>query len=894
MPDWVIRSKLQPPIRLRNLVPRTRLTERLEDVLDARLALVHAAAGYGKSTCLAQWRKTLLDRGIPAAWLSLDEHDADLFQFLTYVSEACSEAGFAGGRDFPKISEEYSVLSGSEISAALLTGFTRCSGPHVLILDDFHRVQDVEVIKFIDYLLTASPQNIHTVISTRELPAALRLADLRIHDELVEITQDDLRFSRDELRTYLDYWVDAPETADWSGELHERTEGWPVALHTVRRWASEGTTIDQTLSQLSGRTSDLADYFLEQVFESLRDDVREFLLRTSILERVNGDLGKALCKDVDGWDILQTLDQKDMFVQSLDHQRTWYRYHRLFSEFLQERLRRSPRSNVGKLHRSASNWFRDHGHTAEAVQHAMASGDTAACAELLEQLGGWHYALQGHVAVVQDVLARINEDDLQNYPRLWLAKIYLAVRVGNLELGEREIARFETTYGPGNKAVAEFAAEAQIIKALVQRYGDKPVTKASIARLEKLGESISAGNHVLNAARFNLLCAMYRDAGRFDDCMAIGDQAISQYRAMGSLYGEAFIYFHEGLACLRQARLRDAESLYREGYAIAVDVFGEQSDLAAIGRAFLAEVSYEKNRLHEARQYLENSVGHIEKADAWLEVYLAAYLTQMKLACAIGDDEELRRTVTRAKSTSINRGLERLGNIVELQMLELSLRVAPDEEQPSDPNRLSALGNSQTSDEISRQFVSRMNARRLLTAGEYEKASQLIEGEALVARDKRQIHFFISLAVLLAASRWLAGETEPAIAAFESALSAAIFEGIKRPFIDEGALVSGVIHEVSRTIENRRGNRLRDAFIAELIAELDASNKNQKKDDNILSPREREVLRYVMQGQSNREIAEAIALSVNTVKFHLKNIFEKLGVSSRKDAVSIAVRERLV
>ncbi len=890
MPEWVIRSKLQPPIRLRNLVSRARLFERLEDAFDARLALVHAPAGYGKSTCLAQWRSTLLDRNIPVAWLSLDEHDADLFQFQTYVSEACSEAGFAGGRDFPRISEEYSMLSGSEISAALVTGFNKCNGAHVLVLDDFHRAQSAEVTQCVDYLLGASSANIHIVISSRELTSKLSLADLRIHDELVEVTQEDLRFSADEVRTYLDYWVDAPDTPNWPDELHERTEGWPVALQTVRRWASEGTTIDQTLSQLSGRTSDLADYFLEQVFESLSDEAREFLLKTSILERVNGDLGSALCENVDGWEILQSLDHKDMFVQSLDRQRTWYRYHRLFSEFLQERLRRSPEAKVEELHDLASTWFREHGHTSEAVQHAIASGNVKACAELLEEHGGWHYALRGHVAVVQSVLSKIDDDELQKYPRLWIAKIYLAIRLGKMEIGEAEIARFEQVYAADESTDLALMGEAKVMKATIRVYGDKPVTKETIAGLEGLGETIPSDNNVLHATRCNLLCAMYRDVGRFDDCMAIGDQAISHYRAMGSLY-ETFIYFHEGLACLRQARLRDAEALYKEGFDIAVENFGDDSDLAAIARAYLAEVSYEKNRLHKARQYLQASVRHIEKADAWIDVYFAAYLTQMKLTWASGDEQQFDRTVTRAKSTAINRDLGRLGDIVELQRLELSLRrVADEDERPA----VALPNHRRSSDEISRQFMARIKARQLLIAGEYKQASRFLEQEAGSARSERQIHYFISLAVLLAASRWLAGETDAAVRAFESALSASIFEGIKRPFIDEGELVKGVIREVSQTTANRRGNRLRDAFIAELIAEIDASGEGEQKEDHLLSPREREVLRYVMQGQSNREIAEAMPLSVNTVKFHLKNIFDKLGVSSRKDAVSVAIRERLV
>ena len=887
MPEWIIRSKLHPQVRLRNLVSRTRLVERLDESFDAGFTLVHAPAGYGKSTCLAQWRGALLDRDVPVAWSSFDEHDAELFQFVTYLSESCVEAGFGAGRDFPRISDDYSVMSGAEFGSALVAGFSRCKGPHVVILDDYHRAQSPEVAGFVDYLRNSSPANIHFVISSRELPANLPIADLRIHDELLEITQDDLRFSAAEIRTFFDYWVDESESTDWPGELYDRTEGWPVALQTVRRWAAEGTTIDETLKQLSGRTSDLADYFLEQVFNSMPDETREFLLTTSILERVNGDIGNAICGGSDGWRILQDLDQKDVFVQSLDRQRTWYRYHRLFTEFLQERLRRTRPSEISTHHRVASRWFRDNGHTTEALQHAIAGNDIVVCAELLEEQGGWHYALRGHVAVVQSVLTKLGAHELHRYPRLWLAKIYLAIRLGQMESGEAEIARFEEICLSENTLDAALAGEATVMKATVGVYGDKPVTGEIISGLEALGESIPADNHVLHASRSNLLCAMYRDAGRFDDCMAVGDQAISHYRAMGSLYGETFIYFHEGLACLRQARLRDAEALYREGFDIAVDNFGEDSDLAAIGRVFLAEVSYEKNRLHESRQYLENSIRHIEKADAWIDVYLAAYLTRMKLLHAAGNDDEMDHTVSRARSTSIHRGLGRLQEISELQRRELSLRRASAPEKPARAVR-------RPTDEISRQFVERIHARELLASGQYREACEFLAGAVAKARKEGQVRFFVSLAVLHSAARWLNKEPELAVDAFESALSASMFEGIKRPFIDEGDLVSGVINEISDPTENRRGNRLRDSFIAELSAEIEASSQSKEKTHHVLSPREREVLRYVMQGQSNREIAEAIPLSINTVKFHLKNVFEKLGVSSRKDAVSLAIRQRLV
>ncbi|MFK7733930.1 MAG: LuxR C-terminal-related transcriptional regulator, partial [Pseudomonadales bacterium] len=674
----------------------------------------------------------------------------------------------------------------------------------------------------------------------------------------------------------------------------KRTEGWPVALQTVRRWLSDGMSIDETLQQLSGRNSDLIDYFLEQVFESLPEDVQHFLVCTSILERVNGDIGGELCAATNGWSVLDTLTQKDLFVQALDLQKGWYRYHRLFTEFLRERLTRLGRQTLADLHQRAANWFMHNDYPAEALQHGMASQNFEFCAEILESLGGWHYALKGHVSLVQSVLEPLSETELQRFPRMWLAKIYLAVRLGKMELGEREIHRFQSHYLPTADLQGELMAEAQLMSATIDRYGDRPVTSESLKELETLGNHLPSDNKLLHAVRCNLLCALYRDLGHFEECMAVGDQAISHYREMGFVYTESFIYFHEGLACLRQARLRDAESLYSEGYNIALDMFGDESDLAAIGHAFLAEVCYEKNDLHDAKTHLVKAIPHIERADAWLDVYAAAYLTQMKLHWAQGETEELERTVARAKSVAVNRGLTRLHRIVDLQSAELALKDISWKQQAAATYIESGRQADVASDEIGRPIASRIIARTLLAESKFEEAIAYLEEKLKEAQAGQRVQFAVSLSILLAISLWLANRKERSIAVFESAVSTAIFEGNKRPFIDEGPLISGLIREISSGTENRRGNRLRDAFIAELSAELWSESAVGEQQDHVLSPREREVLTHVLKGRSNREIAEAIPLSVNTVKFHLKNVFEKLGVRSRKDAVSTAIRNRLV
>lgn len=428
----------------------------------------------------------------------------------------------------------------------------------------------------------------------------------------------------------------------------------------------------------------------------------------------------------------------------------------------------------------------------------------------------------------------------------------------------------------------------------IARYTDRDVGEAEIQELEQLSETLPNDDHVMNAVCYNLLCSLHSQLGRVDQAMAAGDQAIMHYRRFGSQWGEVFIYFHEGWACLMQARLRDAEALYREGYELAVENFGEDHDSAAIGRALLAEVAYEANNLHEAGQLLEQALDHIERFDAWFEVYLAAYSTAIKLARVRGDERQMIEIVHRAKSTATNRGLERLAWVIEAYRKDFRQH-----------DRLTAAGAHSWNDESEGPGITGANpviihldtsvrARGLLIQGRFDEAVQLLSRQADAARQRKHIRSFITLSLLLATAHWKQGQHEVAVQAFEAALSPALFEGLRRPFIDEGDLLAGVLGELSAASEARRGNRLRDAFIAELSAEINAARREARGKDDILSPRENDVLRYLIQGRTNREISEAMNLSVNTVKFHLKNVFGKLGVASRKEAVSASIRRRLL
>ena len=890
MVEWIIRSKLEPPVRLRSLLERDALANHLESVLNGRVAILHAPAGYGKTSLLACWRQSLLARGIPVAWLSLDDHDQDHFQFLSYLVEACKAGSLIPETKLSSVSGRLAGSPPNAIVGAILTELGKCSGPQVIVLDDFHRAETRDNCRVTQQLFTTLPANIHFVISTREYPSALALADLRAQDELIEIDQSDLQFSEKEIRSYLGPLLESAEDDDWPRQLHARTEGWPIAMQAVRRWVAEGAPLQETLDQLSGRSADLSDYFLEQVFENLAEDEQSFLLRTSILERVTGELANLLCGIQDGWEKLEDFGRRDLFVTSLDRERAWYRYQRLFSEFLQERLRRRFDGQITELHRLASAWFYQQGFTTEAVQHALKSQQAQVIASLFEHLGGWQYAMQGHVGVLERALSLIDDQALEHYPRLFLGKVFLTVRRGDMEDAETLFGSFVEKLAQSQGVEAQLQNELVIIRGLLNAYADHPVSDDEIEKLELLSESLPQEYGTLHAVRYNLLCAMYAQRGSFDACMTAGDKAIPYFRAMGSVWGETFIYFHEGYACMAQGRLRDAEALYGAGYDLALENFGSDSDLAAIGSAFLAELAYERNNTPQAQRLLDTALPHIERFDAWLEVYVAAYTTALKLSVMASDQEKRNELISRAKYIAVNRRMPRLQAIVEMQAAEMEQREQIDRHGASSGDRAGRRMDLTIDHPVLHQLSVSVGARWLQQQGETEQAVELLRRECRLCRQAGLMRSFISLSVLLSTVLWTQGEHEAAVGAFEAALAPSLFEGNKRRFIDEGNALLQVIRDLARTSEKTRGNRLRDRFLAELMMEINAAGAQPQTEPDALSPRELEVMRYLFQGFSNQEIAQAIPISVNTVKFHLKNIFEKLGVSTRKDAVSTSIR----
>ena len=437
----VVGTKLHLPTPRRRLVPRRRLTDRLDTADKPRLVLVAAPAGFGKTTLLTQWLTAWADGRAEnrVAWLALDPGDADVRRFLGHLIAAVQTVVPEVGADALVRLEGAEAFEPDAVVAGLVNDLDLMAGPTMLALDDYHVIDDPGVHDVVRQLLEHLPPHVTLAMTTRADPP-LSLPRLRARGELVEIRGGDLRFTPEEAEGFLNDVMQLGLPADLVAALETRTEGWAVGLQLAALSARDrgDGEVAGFVEAFSGSHRFVLDYLVEEVLDRQPDDVRSFLLATAVLAQLRGDLCDALTGRADGADVLEALERDNLFVVPLDDARRWYRYHHLFADVLRARLSARSPDTVVALHAAATRWYADHGLIADAWHHAIAGGDHQRAADLFElatpdlrrrrdshTLRAWLLTLPEEVVrrrpllAVQMVWLRLSEGDLGGMPA-WL------------------------------------------------------------------------------------------------------------------------------------------------------------------------------------------------------------------------------------------------------------------------------------------------------------------------------------------------------------------------------------------------------------------------------------------------------------------------------------------
>lgn len=888
----LIHTKVAPPVWLGNQIRRDALLARLDEALNRRLTLIHAPAGYGKTSLLSQWRRRMDDMAVFVAWLTLERDDADMKRFGQYLalalnaSDQPAERGDDGDPPAPDLPPRAAL-------SAIINRLAREARPVVLILDDLHQAESPPVVEFLTSLIRLAPQNCHFVIASRDYPW-LGQSILAAEEQLLEFHSDDLKFSQPEAEALLGAGnEDALALCDLDTIL-ERTEGWPIALQLTSLSLKRGVDQRQLIERFGVPSTDLTRYLSEQVLMTLPEQTQEIVLRTSILGELTGEVVNRLCDCNDGWLMLERLEQQGMFLSSLAPERQAYRYHQLFAEYLRERLVRRDKAQFCALHRRAAGWFLEQGDVAAALDHALQAEDNMLLATILESSGGWRLIPQGHQAIAARALATLPDDMVAARPRLMLARVYLEIKRGEMVLARASYDRFVAEVADADIS-ADLWNEIRVVGDTLADYENVPTTFDDLLAREALLRTLPLDDHLIVANISETLGAKYFEGGWIERALEPTLAAREHYQALGSLYSDIFTRFLEARIKRAQGRIKEAAGILSAAQSEIEIAFGARSDLAANCAAFEAELLYEQDQPDEALALLGWALPHMEQSDGWVDVYAAAYLTAVRAHAAMGQMEEARQMIAQARRLAARRRLRQLELLATICELELLIHYEPEAEPArayADSIELDQLADAMAEESPVYRPVAAAAAlnRARLALLEGQDAAALAELRKLKrwASQHGAGRMLIDVNILMAHSLRNSGETALSQTSFDEAVGGAMFQGIARPFIDGWRFVEPSLAGTADSSSQM------DRFRAQFLKTITRSRANRAPNlasHGGLNEAEATILEHLSFGYSNKEIARLIGMSPDTVKYRLKSIFRKIGVSKRRDAVRVS-RER--
>lgn len=880
-PETLLRTKLSAPPPRRNLVARPQLVERLQaglwsEAAPARkLTLISAPAGYGKTTLAAGW---LQSAGLPVAWLSLDEEDNDPARFLEYLAAALEQvdpqitAAARGMLSAPQPPPVEAILT------ILLNQMATRTAPLILTLDDYHLIHAPAIHRQLEYLLEHQPPQMHLMLLTRSDPP-LPLHRLRARGELNEFRQEDLRFSAAEAAEFLQRVMALDLNSEDVASLVRRTEGWISGLQLAAISLRAYPDQEDFVRAFSGSNRYVLDYLFEEVFKNQPAQVQDFLLATSLLNRLSAALCQAVSGYADSRNILQALEKGNLFIVSLDPAHTWYRYHHLFADLLRHQLQLQQPQRTAELHLRASQWFEANDFLSEAIQHALAGADWPRAARLILQTSAGMLP-RGEIATLLNWYSKLPAEILQGEARLALNYGWVLILSGQLDPAEVILAQAEQTCPPESAFLGEvLSAQAY----LARTRGDMPRTVALSQRALAL---LPEDNLV---ARSNLsvnLGILYWHAGEIAQAETMLVQAQRTAGPCGNHYAllAATVFLGRVMAVRGQLH-RAAETCQH------IIRSAGQSPLVALAYLDLGSLHYEWNDLASADDYLRQGVdmcrasGNAEQ-EVPVEFLLAGYLAQARLRRAQGQAQAAGALMKEAQALASNPNVPAqararcAASFVEACLAQSDLAAAQEWQAQAGPGVdanpfFRSLGLNQ--------------ARLLLAQGQKAPAAELLEECARQAQARQWGYGLLAVRLLQA----LAAATPQASQDFlRQALEFAHNEGYLRSFADTPGQA-----DLAKRLQACAAQGIYPEYIGAILAlfkdqaaahEYAAGVTGAGVLAEPLSEREIEVLRLVAAGLSNRAIASQLYLGLGTVKTHVHNLSAKLGAASRTQAVARA------
>jgi len=905
----IIKTRLYPPVSRAPLIERGRLLEVLVRNRAQRLTVVAAPAGFGKTTILGQWYERLRRDGESCCWCSLDRDDNQPQRFLRHIVGALrSESDVAS--DILRQLETTLIADIADTLPVLVNELADKGRDTVLFIDDYHHVRSEQIHRFVELLATLAPANLRMVIASR-LRLNLSLSGLRMRTQLCEITAKHLRFDMAETREFMHRTLGLDLTAWQLERLYEHSEGWAAGLQLASLSLHDSARRDAFIGSFSGSLRDIADYLATDVLNQQEPEIRDFLLRTAILDRLNASAGAAVTQNPRARSLLDRVEAGNLFLVPLDDTREWYRYHHLFQEFLLAELRRARPDEVVALYRRASDWFVEAGYHNEAINYALLSGDMIKVGRLvhagtLEQL-----SMDGKMNALLSWVSSIPQNVKAKFPRLLIqeciALSHLCRSTASADVAAQARTAIDrlphaTDYPCTREELTRIRQEAAVLPLMVAFCKDDIdiIDAATVASAESDEDLVLA-----LANNFMGYAALLRH--RLPEAEHHFAKARFHHVTKRTYYGAVFSDCFYAASRLLQFRLDDAYDHALTAERLVDQIAGGHLPGLAKAKVMQAAVLYEWNRTEEAAELLN---AHLHKIEAVGQVSIAqqGFLTLVRCLTAMRQHGPAIQALDRCLQISQHANRDYINLAVEIERSRIAWLVdAAVTARPAECAQIRAWLDQLHVDwnrvTFARCFLQLQNC---IYAGRLECLDGLVQEFRTLCRKRGLMLADLQLLLLSAAGHLQRGALDVARACAGEAITAAWPHNGLRRFLDAGPALLPLYVDVQRQAADA-GDAIQQEFVARLLAafrERGNANERMRAGGKMrsgtstgiesFSSREIQILEWMARGDSNATIGSHLLISENTVKWHIKNLFVKLGVNNRTAAVTTAQQHQLL
>lgn len=882
--SWIVASKFMPSRPNVSLVDRTRLVERLEAGVATKAVFLVAPAGFGKSSLLYQWYASKDASGDIYGWLSLDESDVAPEQFLSYVTLALAAAGADLDQFEAAARNGFSDSRPKVVLSSLMRRIAALAHKCVLILDDMHLAASPETDALLEQMIREAPENFSLVLNSR-VPPAIDVASFVAAGDAIQIGAEQLRLTQEE--SWAALGSEIPESL--ALEIFELTEGWPVAvqLARVKKQAQPNVALKPQVS--SGL---IASYLTRQVLNSLEDDVREFLLEMSVLEQFNAPLADAVRGTRNSLAMLRELDTINALLVPTGARGGWIRLHHLIAEYLRETLFAEAPNRAIEIYQAASRWFESEGQLIPAVRYARLAEDNALVERLILDAGGWSIILTEGINVMRTLLRLVPEMQFSGSPRLMLAKAYLLCKDGKYQEARGLLDASQALRSTGGEEL--YQRDRRLVGAMLGAYEDTREWTLETARRDMPGQldewtPLEAGTLLCEA-----VIALF-STGELDRAEVNLELAFREMRQSGSVLGLNYCYLHAATLALYRGKFDLAKANTTQALELAENNFGSDSGLKRMAQVMEFAIRTWSGETDQGDiDAFSQALAHIENNDGWCEIYLVGLDAAFAASEQHGDLATAAEICDRMLRLAQRRNLTRL----ERQAKILKLRAAYLRGHAQEVTRLAGEVSEWVSSHdlktAARDWQNHLMATSNLAiarAMSLSVAASAVRRAIADAQERGARLFAIRVLVAEALLLWQLDKQDNSVARLREALVIAAPERAFGPFIGLEpitAILAGVKSDLSLNQES--------ILLLNFVSQVTKHRRAVRplSDNSLLSAREQEILEQLASGRANKEIARRFELTENTVKFHLKNIYAKLGVNSRTQAIAKARDSQLI